>query len=184
VSFNFEAGACRTDGCVDENPAVDNVTIRSVVFPEKVVQQAALACVLAGGNPGSSGSCFYHIPIANVTTYNIATDFGIYIRTSALHAPPTFYQNPTITEASTYPNFMTVDGIASIIDCTGQASEQTIRYAWLRNQPGPCYYDWTYRVVICSNPGIPSDNISYINASAQILPNDAIWSTTNCPATA
>jgi hypothetical protein len=183
MAFNFEVGSCRTIGCVDVNPGIDNTTVRTMITPQRVFQVFNLAgitnCITSGGSY-SPPNCFFPIPLAEVHSWTIPDDFDIYMR-NASKTPPYFLSLPTATPASTFPNFLANEAVASVVECKGQAAEQVFRYAFLRNQAGPCYFDPTIQQELCSRQGIPIDNDQYFNVQDQTLPLDAIWATANCP---
>jgi hypothetical protein len=188
VSFFFDSGACRTANCIDPNPIVDNYTVRTNVVVQKVIPfgtgaGAAVACATGGGSY-TSPDCYYNLPFANITNWNITHDFNIYTQKSAPVPAPIFYLHapPVITPANTYPNYQGEDAITALIDFTGQPSEQTIRYAWIRYENGPCYYDYSINRVVCSAAGVSSANTQYWDVNQNLLPSTAIWATTNCPA--
>jgi hypothetical protein len=183
MAFYFEVGSCRTIGCVDVNPGIDNTTVRTMITPQRVFPvfdvNGMTECVLGGGSL-SPPYCFQPLALTDVHTWTIPDDFDIYMRDSS-KTPPKFKAQPVATPANTFPNFLNNEAVAAIVDCNGQPPEQVFRFAFLRNQSGPCYFDTTIQKEMCSRQGIPIENDQYFNAQKNPLPVNAIWSPANCP---
>jgi hypothetical protein len=183
MAFNFEVGSCRTIGCVDLHPGIDNTTVRTMITPQRVFQvfnPAGIAdCIISGGSY-SPPYCFQPLPLNEVHTWTIPDDFDIYMR-DASKTPPYFQTLPAPTAANTFPNFLSNEAVAAVVECKGQPAEQIFRFAFLRNQNGPCYFDPVIQQELCSRQGVPIENEFYFNVLDNQLPATAVWSTSNCP---
>jgi len=145
------------------------------------------ACFAVGGSFTSAGNgqfvCVTGINFTEAENWEIG-NFGIYRKTSS-GAAPDFDVAPDLFGAGVYPNINTettgADAVAATVLCSDLPPAAALRWAWRRDQFGPCAFDSEYNTFLCSARGIANDNNEFTNSTGHILPDDAIVKDVFCP---
>jgi hypothetical protein len=187
ISFEFQQGSCQTVGCTDRS-TFDNITTRVWANPrrlEPIVTSAdVLSCFVTPGSAIQGNNCVGAIPMSHLYKYSVDTDFNTYKAAAQIPpAVPTWYSTfrPAIYNASTYPNLGNAQAIAAIVNCTGQPQSQGFRFAWLRTQSGPCFFDTKYSAEICTSASTSDNNFLYVDSTNSVQPDNTVFVDALCP---
>lgn len=132
---------------------------------------------------GTVVNCHVNIPIITMNRWRIE-EFGLY-RSTAFGLAPDFYVRPAIKDPGVYPNTVAattgLQCVAAAVDCITVGIAAALRWAFRRENGGPCIFDTEYGFTICSPGGVASDNNIYFNSTNVQLNGDAVVKDVFCP---
>jgi hypothetical protein len=190
VDIFYNIGSCTSQDCVDVVPGVDNVTVRVAMTPEYVskldANHDATTCTNNGGKP-QGNFCFTPIDPDIATNWNYTNSqvfrsiiFDQFAQDNGFDYPTMLF-TPSVYAPNVWPNEQNFKAVSTVIDCSNAVPTVGFRFAYLKNEIGPCYYVQEYNLEICSNIGKELANNQFRDINENVLPPQAIHKDGSCP---